>query len=197
MEIVTRKLSELIPSEKNVRKHNRRQIEELVKAINQFGVIRPIIVDENNVILCGHGLYEALKENGNETADCKVISGLTEKQKKKLMLADNKIYDLGTSDYDTIDELLAEFGKEEDFNVPGYDTETLEELYGIKSIKKAAEQVVAVPDVPYIPQRETPPERLGDASTPTPSAHVREARAEALNQRRIIICPHCGETIEL
>lgn len=197
MEIVQKRLSELRPSEKNVRRHNQNQIKELAKAINEFDVIRPIICDENGVILCGHGLYEALQFRGDETADCVIKAGLNDKQKKKLMLADNKIYDLGTSDYDVIDEILREFGQEGDFSVPGYDADTLEDLYGVRSVEQAAQAVHNV-----IP---TPPSSVAESQTvqpdahesvPTPSAHVQEERAQAM-MRRVVVCPHCGGTIEI
>ena len=94
MEIVKKPLSELRPSEKNIRKHGAAQIAEFKRSIKMFGVIRPIICDENGNILAGHGLYEALVGMGKEEADCIVMKGLSEADKYKLMLADNKIYSL-------------------------------------------------------------------------------------------------------
>ena len=194
MEIVQKPLSELKPSEKNVRKHNQFQLKELAKAISTFGVIRPIICDESGFILCGHGLYEALKLNGAETASCMVMPGLSEKQKMKLMLADNKIYDLGTSDYDVIEEMLKSFGSEGDFSIPGYDPETLEDLYGLRSVEAAAQ---AVRDIATMPtQQYTAPQQEQPNEAPTPTAHVQEERNQAM-MRRIIVCPNCGETIEV
>ena len=78
MEIVKKPLSELFPSEKNVRKHTQQQIDEFARSINMFGVIRPIVCDESGRILVGHGLYRALAKLGKETADCIVVSGLSE-----------------------------------------------------------------------------------------------------------------------
>ena len=196
MEIVRRLLSELTPSEKNVRKHNRRQITEMIKAIDKFGVIRPIVIDENNTILCGHGLYEALVERGNEDAECAVISGLSSAEKKKLMLADNKIYDLGTSDFDAIDEILTEFGLEGDFSVPGYDADYLEDLYGIKSVQKEVTDY-ALPQAPEQGETDSDFEPIAQSVAPKPSHSVQEERQNQLSAKRIIMCPHCGEVIEL
>lgn len=197
MDTVKKLLSDLHPHERNVRRHNRRQISEMIKAINSYGVIRPIVVDENNTILCGHGLYEALLEKGEDSADCLVMSGLSEKQKKKLMLADNKIYDLGTSDFEVIDELLKEFGLEGDFSVPGYDEEYLEDLYGMKSVKKAAEEMAQKPIIPEPESEPNDTPAFKKDAPPVPSARVQEERQRQLEAKRVIVCPHCGEVIEL
>lgn len=190
METVKIQLSELKPAEKNVRKHTPAQIDEFIKSINSFGVIRPIVVDEDNTILCGNGLYEALIKLGRDTADCKVVSGLSNKQKKKLMLADNKIYSIGVDDYNTIDEILAELGSEGDFEIPGYNPEILEELYGIKSVEASVQENK---EKEVAAQQEIAQSSIGEV--PTPTAHVQQEREKAM-QRKVIICPHCGGTIE-
>ena len=58
------------------------------------------MVDEDGVILAGNGLYDALVTMQAEKADCYVVTGLTDVQKKKLMLADNRVYELGMTDTD-------------------------------------------------------------------------------------------------
>ena len=90
-----------------------------------FGQIRPIVVDEAGTILAGNGLYEALTAMGRTEADCYVVSGLSEPQKKKLMLADNRIFSLGVDDLQGFDDIIAEL---DDFDVPGYDAELLKTL---------------------------------------------------------------------
>ena len=201
MKLEKRRVSDLIPNPINVRRHNQLQIQEFQKSINKFGVIRPIVIDENNVILAGHGLLEALKAKGIEEADVIVKKGLSEKDKKKLLLADNKVYDLGTNDYGLIDEILSEFGKEADFEIPGYDSETLEDLYGVRSIEKDAKAVTNImpasnvassgqqnTDQPFVPITN---------EQAVPSARVQEARNEAIAGRKVIICPHCGGIVDL
>lgn len=191
MHIEKRKVSDLIPNPINVRKHNQNQIKEFQRSINKFGVIRPIVIDENNVILVGHGLLEALKLNNTEDAEVIVMNGLSEKDKKKLLLADNKIYSLGIDDYSAIESILSDIGKESDFDIPGYDPNVIEELYGIKSVEKEIkegtplERALEVKD-----QKEEKPE------IPVPSKKVEEARAEA-EDRKFVICPNCGERIWL
>ena len=60
MEIITMKLVDLVKPEKNVRIHTEQQLKEFQRSVKMFGQIRPIVVDENNVILAGNGLYETL-----------------------------------------------------------------------------------------------------------------------------------------
>lgn len=217
MKIVTRKLSELRPLEKNVRKHNDKQIGEYIKSIDMFGQLRPMVIDEDGVILAGNGLYEALLRKGAETGDCYVAEGLTEKQKKKLMLADNRIYELGKTDMDSFDEIIRDL--EGDLDVPGWDEDLLQTI--TSSIKEAdaliesyglfdPEEVSAVsnreredhtafvgaPAPDFALQRPSAtmqqPEPLADRVETQTVADPTETQIA-----RIIICPHCGQRFTL
>ena len=95
MEIITMKLADLRKPEKNVRIHTEQQLKEFRRSVEMFGQIRPIVVDEKNVILAGNGLYDTLAAMGKDTAEVYRYDNLTENQKKKLMIADNKIFSLG------------------------------------------------------------------------------------------------------
>lgn len=66
MEIITMKLVDLVKPEKNVRIHTEQQLKEFQRSVKMFGQIRPIVVDENNVILAGNGLYETLIAMGKK-----------------------------------------------------------------------------------------------------------------------------------
>lgn len=112
--------------EKNVRIHGSKQIEELQRSYNKFGQIRPVVVDEKGVILAGNGLVEALEGLGVEEIEVLPMKNLTQNDKTKLMIADNKIYNLGRDDNDAMFELLETL--EGDYDVPGFDEETLQEL---------------------------------------------------------------------
>lgn len=88
-----------------------------------FGQIRPIIIDEENTVLCGNGLFETLKQMGEKEADCYRVIGLSDNQKKKLMLADNRVFWLGEDDAESIDAFIRELG--DDLDIPGFDDESL------------------------------------------------------------------------
>lgn len=98
MKVTRMKLASLKMPEKNVRIHSEKQVKEFVRSLDAFGQIRPIVVDEDNTILAGNGLYAALMAKGETEADVYVMKGLSPNEKKKLMLADNKIYSLGVDD---------------------------------------------------------------------------------------------------
>lgn len=60
MKVIKMALSQIKRPERNIRIHSDKQLKEFERSIKQFGQIRPIVVDENNVILAGNGLYETL-----------------------------------------------------------------------------------------------------------------------------------------
>lgn len=126
MKITKIKLADLKRPERNVRMHTDKQIVEFKRSVQMFGQIRPIVVDENHVIIAGNGLYDTLLALEYETADCYIVSGLSENEKKKLMLADNRIYSLGTDDLEAFEALLADL--KDDLDIPGFDEDLLASL---------------------------------------------------------------------
>ena len=57
MKVTIKKLSVLKHPEKNVRIHSEQQIRELKRSLEKFGQTRALVIDENNIILIGNGLY--------------------------------------------------------------------------------------------------------------------------------------------
>jgi len=110
MKITTVKLSDLKKPEKNIRIHTEKQLKEFERSVTMFGQIRPIVIDENNVILAGNGLYDTLLLMGKSTAEVYKYDNLTENQKKtpslhipscreahtQLLLATSKRGNMGT-----------------------------------------------------------------------------------------------------
>ena len=215
MIVTVMKLADLRPMEKNVRRHNDKQITEYMRSLEKFQQIRPMVVDETGMILVGNGMFEAMKRMGWETGDCYIVTGLTDAEKTKLMLADNRVYELGMTDMDAFDDIIA--GLDGDFDIPGWDDDLLETLtasmaeatemvqnYGVF----APEEVRRVQDrerethtegVPAEPAYQPPQTAQAPAEEATPVPHredgqVPTAPAEAL-PGRFIICPHCGERI--
>jgi ParB-like chromosome segregation protein Spo0J len=76
---------------KNLRTHPRRQIQQIANSIARFGWTSPILVDERNVILAGHGRYQAALQLGLSKVPVIVVSDLSDVEKRALALADNKI----------------------------------------------------------------------------------------------------------
>lgn len=81
----------LRPNPRNARTHSARQIRLLKESIQTFGQIKPVIIDDNNTILAGHGFLEAARLAGLSRIAVLRFSHLTETQKRAYLLADNKI----------------------------------------------------------------------------------------------------------
>ena len=103
MDLITKKLDEIKPYMHNPRK-NDDAVDAVAESIRQCGYVAPIIVDEDGVILAGHTRYKALRKLGHTEAEVIVKEGLTEEQKKKYRLLDNKTNELASWDF----ELLAQ-----------------------------------------------------------------------------------------
>ena len=125
MQLKKIELSKIKPYEKNARK-NDDAVEYVVKSIEQCEYIAPIILDENNVILAGHTRYKALKKLGYKEAECVIKEGLTEEQKKKYRLLDNKTAEFAEWDFNLLEDELADldFGDLDiDWNIPNTEFE--------------------------------------------------------------------------
>lgn len=107
MEIVDKKVSELIPYENNPRK-NDKAVPAVAKSIREFGFKVPIVIDKNNIIVNGHTRLKAAKKLGLETVPCIVADDLTPEQIRAFRLADNKVGEIATWDDDKLEEELTE-----------------------------------------------------------------------------------------
>lgn len=83
--------SSLSPWAKNPRTHSARQIRQLAASIREFGFTNPILIDERNQVLAGHGRLAAAKQLALEMVPCIRVPGLTEIQKRAYVIADNKL----------------------------------------------------------------------------------------------------------
>lgn len=84
-------VGELCKYEANSRTHSAEQIEQIIRSINEFGFTNPLLIDENNTIIAGHGRLEAALKLGLDELPCIVVDGLSEAQRAALVIADNKI----------------------------------------------------------------------------------------------------------
>lgn len=106
MKLVTKKITEIIPYENNPR-INDQAVDAVAESIKQCGYVQRIIVDEDGIILAGHTRFKALQQLGYEKVEVAVAEGLTEKQKQKYRLLDNKTNELASWDFEKLDEELA------------------------------------------------------------------------------------------
>ena len=107
MEIVYKNLKELKPYENNPRS-NDEAVEYVANSIKEFGFKNPIILDNNNVIICGHTRYKAAKKLEIQSIPCIVCSDLTPEQIKTFRLVDNKTAEIADWDMDLLNKELAD-----------------------------------------------------------------------------------------
>lgn len=103
----TMRMDDIRPYPNNPRK-NDGAVDAVAESIRQCGYVAPIIVDENGVILAGHTRYKALQQLGYKAADVLIKSGMTEEQKKKYRLLDNKTSELAGWDFAMLEDELSE-----------------------------------------------------------------------------------------
>ena len=103
MEIENINIDDLIEYENNAKEHPEYQIEQIITSIEKFGFNDPIAVDENNVIIEGHGRLYALRQMGYDEVPCIRLKHLTEEQKKAYILAHNKLTMNSGFDIDLLD----------------------------------------------------------------------------------------------
>ncbi len=89
--IIYQRPGALKPCPNNPRTHSKSQLRQIADSIKAFGFANPILVDENNVIIAGHGRLLAAKELALTEIATIVLPGLREAQKSALRIADNKI----------------------------------------------------------------------------------------------------------
>lgn len=201
MKIEIIKLDELKPLEKNVRKHNENQLKELIRSLNQFGQTRAIIIDEDNNILIGNGLYLAMRKNGDTSAECSRVIGLSDTQKKKLVLSDNRIYALGADDYANIEDFINEISLAGDFDIAGFDESVIREM--TREMDEVSADVKAYGLIPEDKRKEEPQstttenQQVANPNPVTPHAQPEQQNPMFVEERirKSVVCPSCGELI--
>lgn len=151
---------DLKANSRNARTHGSKQIELLAAGITQFGFLVPVLIDEQDVILAGHGRVEAAKTLKMETVPTIRVSHLTAERKRAFVLADNRLAQLAGWD----DQLLgAELGElfaldlDFDIEITGFDTVDVDRLDVVASAPRAQQEVVAEVD-----RKQPAISRLGD-----------------------------------
>ena len=126
MKIEKISIDKIKPYENNAKLHPPEQIEQIKKSIQEFGNNDPIAIDENGVIIEGHGRYEALKELGFKEIEVIRLSHLSDEQKKAYSLIHNKLTMNTDFDYNILDSELA-YINEIDMSVFGFELSIADE----------------------------------------------------------------------
>ena len=184
-------LSVLKAPEKNTRIHTPKQIEEMRRSLKKYGQYKNIVIDENNLVLAGNGLVEAMRLEEMKKADAIVVYDLTDNEKKKLMMADNKTAGLGVDDLKNIEALIGELAG--DFDIPGFDDDVL------KSISASSAEISqALEDYGKATERnlEGIDARAG-VNESAESEEQPEGTDAPTEDRKSVKCPRCGADVWL
>lgn len=135
MNIIEKKLDDLIPYDKNPR-HNDDAVQGVAASIRQFGFKNPIIIDTNNVIIAGHTRYKASRLIGLTTVPTITADDLTEAQIRAFRIVDNKTAEAATWDEILLAEELSAVKDDFDMDALGFgdllkeiDPDTYEDEY--------------------------------------------------------------------
>lgn len=101
LQIIYKNIEEIKPYEKNPRR-NKKAIEYVKNSIKEFGFKVPVIIDKNDVIVCGHTRVESAKLLNITKIPCIIADELNEEQIKAFRIADNKVSEMATWDYDKL-----------------------------------------------------------------------------------------------
>jgi DNA modification methylase len=139
--------NDLVPYENNSRTHSKEQVEQIKRSMTEFGFTNPILIDEHNGIIAGHGRLRAAQELGIKLVPTILLEGLTEAQRKGYVIADNNLALNAGWDLDVLKleiEGLGEF--DFDIDLLGFDDDFLAGLMK-KDPSDGLTEEDAVPDL--------------------------------------------------
>lgn len=142
-------VTDLIPFAKNSRTHSDSQVAQIAGSIREFGFTNPLLIDEQNGVIAGHGRLLAARKLNLEEVPCIRLEGLSDAQKRAYVIADNKIALNAGWDEKLLALELKELGD------LGFDTDTV----GFTSEEIAElslEDIAAVTEEPYTRKIEAP-----------------------------------------
>ena len=151
-----RALDSLVPYARNARTHSEAQIAEIAGSIREFGFTNPVLIAEDDTLIAGHGRVLAARLLGMETVPSIVLTGLSESQRRALVLADNRIalnagWDESLLALEIID--LKEAGY--DLGIMGFEDGELDRLLSGSDDDDASTAPVVIPEPPRNPASQT------------------------------------------
>lgn len=151
LKIETVNVGQLKPYKNNAKIHSPDQISQIADSINQFGFVNPILIDENDEIIAGHGRFEAAKILNLSQVPVIRIGHLTDVQKRKLRIADNRISETGGGwDADLLNIEIGELCELEDIadiTITGFNDIEIDQILAEPRTKAEVKKLDAVPYV--------------------------------------------------
>jgi len=124
-------IDKIVPYARNARTHSKEQIAQIRASFREFGVLAPLVVDEQYNLLVGHGRLEAARAEGLTELTCIVAEHLTEAQKRAYIIADNRLALNAGWDAEMLSVEIADLqGADFDISLLGFDDAELNKLMG-------------------------------------------------------------------
>lgn len=175
LNLVYRKVSELVPYERNAKIHEDYDIDVIAENIKRLKFKVPFVIDSNNVIVCGHGRRLALIKLGREDEEfpCVLADDLSPQELELMRISENNSSEKAGYDYEIFDSILAGL-KDSDFDLPALGFDNFDDVSDADE-EEAEEPVVDVDC---------------DTGTETTTCDTPE-------DKKTIVCPHCGKSFEV
>jgi len=148
-------VTDLIPYALNSRDHSDLQVAQISASIREFGFTNPVLIDEDNNLIAGHGRVLGARKLDLKDIPAVVITGLDERKRRALIIADNKLALNATWNDEALKtelmDLATDYG-----SLMGFDQDEILKLLGVEE-KEGLVDDDAIPDIP-----EEPTSKLGD-----------------------------------
>ena len=124
-------LKKLTPYARNSRTHSDIQVAQIAASIKEFGFTNPVLIDDGNDIIAGHGRVLAATKLGLDEVPCVRLSHLTEFQKRAYVIADNQLALNASWNFDMLSVEIDELNDGKyDISKIGFSTTELAEIIG-------------------------------------------------------------------
>lgn len=211
MKIQTVKLSDIFPYYNNPR-DNQRAVEPVMESLKKFGFIKPIMVDKDMVIICGHTRYIAAYQAGCEYVPI-IVSDMPEEQAKRFRILDNKIAEKSQFDENELIEELKKLEAPKEMQAFFFEDIDLMLNFSLDDFNQQVSQAGGFADMSDYSQQENyqeddeNPYDNGDYEPETSEYNEEdEDPADGLFQARMrpdgskymkVVCPYCGHIEEI
>lgn len=158
MEVEYLALGDLEPFSRNPKKHPESQLEQIKASMQEFGWTNPILTSEDNMIVAGHGRYEAAKQLGFEKVPV-INIGLPYEKAVAYVIADNRLAEIAEQD----DEQLASLLQEIDsglYTAIGFSEDEIDEL--LTGIEAGIQEDIVEDEPPEVDEENEPITQIGD-----------------------------------
>lgn len=157
-----RAIEELKPYGKNARTHSEKQIRQIARSIERFKFLNPVLIDDDDTIIAGHGRVLALKLLGHKEVLCLRVSHLSDAEKRAYILADNRLAEKAGWNKELLAiELQGLIDLEVDIEITGFDAPDVDAVL-IEAKAAATSGTIGPEDDIPLPASVVPVTRAGD-----------------------------------